>query len=216
VLRSTPAVNRGVGMKWRVVMEVTSADGVVRDHEIGGCAAVDEYSPRTVGLTLTKGKLVLAGLQYHLVQAQTEDHCRRRRQCLRCGTPRPIKDRRSRRLLSLFGTVKVFAPRFEPCRCAVARRQTFSPVSEIMPDRCTPEYERVVAKMGASLPYGRARTLLSEFLPLDDIPSVETVRQRTIRVRQRGVGRTGLGGGREGNGQAAAIASSRPVDDAWA
>ncbi|MGA8907751.1 MAG: ISKra4 family transposase, partial [Acidobacteriaceae bacterium] len=69
--------------------------------------------------------------------------------------------------------------------CAVTRRQTLSPVSEIMPDRCTPEYERVVAKMGASLPYRRARTLLSEFLPLDDIPSVETARQRTIRVGAR-------------------------------
>src|ERR1700739_4276597 len=76
-------------------------------------------------------------------------------------------------------------PRFEPCRCAVPRRQTGSPVSEIMPDRCTPEYERVVAKMGASLPYRRARTLLSELLPLDDIPSVETARQRTTRVGAR-------------------------------
>jgi hypothetical protein len=45
--------------------------------------------------------------------------------------------------------------------------------------------ERVVAKMGPSLPYRRARTLLSEFLPLDDIPSVETARQRTIRVGAR-------------------------------
>ena len=54
-----------------------------------------------------------------------------------------------------------------------------------MPDRCTPEYERVVARIGASLPYRRARTLLSEFLPLDDISSVETARQRTIRVGAR-------------------------------
>jgi hypothetical protein len=134
---------------------------------------------------LAEGKLMLAGLQHHLIQAQTEDHCRRRRRCQRCGAPRPIKDRRSRCLLTLFGTVNVSAPRFEPCRCAVTRRQTLSPVSEIMPDRCTPEYERVVAKMGASLPYRRARTLLSEFLPLGDIPSAETVRHRTIRVGAR-------------------------------
>jgi hypothetical protein len=175
----------GGGMKWRVVTEVTRADGAVLAYEIGGGAAVDEYSPGTVGLTLAEGKLVLAGLQHHLVQAQTEDHCCRRRRCQRCGALRPIKDKRSRRLLSLFGTVNVSAPRFEPCRCAVTRRQTLSPVSEIMPDRCTPEYERVVAEMGASLPYRRARTLLSEFLPLDDIPSVETARQRTIRVGAR-------------------------------
>ena len=49
-------------MKWRVVMEVTSADGTVRVHEIGGGAAVDEYSPWTVGLA--EGKLVHAVLHY--------------------------------------------------------------------------------------------------------------------------------------------------------
>jgi hypothetical protein len=126
-------------MKWRVVMEVTGADGAVGVHEIGGGARIDEYSPRSVGLTLAEGKLVLAGLQHHLVQAQTDDHCRRRRRCQRCGTPRRIKDKRSRRLVSLFGTVNVSAPRFEHCRCAVTRPQTLSPVSEIMAARCTPE-----------------------------------------------------------------------------
>jgi hypothetical protein len=67
----------------------------------------------------------------------------------------------------------------------VTFRRTLSPVAEIMPDRCTPEYERVVAKMGALLPYRRARTLLSEFLPLADIPAVETTRQRTLHVGAR-------------------------------
>jgi hypothetical protein len=120
-------------MKWRVMMEVNRADGAVHVHEIGGGAAVDEYSPWTVELTLAEGKLVLAGLQHHLVQAQTEDHRWRRRRCQRCGAPRPIKDKRSRRLLSLFGTVNVSAPRFETCRCVVIRRQTLSPVSETCP-----------------------------------------------------------------------------------
>jgi hypothetical protein len=98
---------------------------------------------------------------------------------------RPLKDLRSRRLVSLFGTVEVRAPRFTPCRCAVTCRRTLSPVAEIMPDRCTPEYERVVAKMGALLPYRRARTLLAEFLPLGHLQTVETTRQRTLRVGAR-------------------------------
>jgi hypothetical protein len=54
-----------------------------------------------------------------------------------------------------------------------------------MPDRCTPEYDRVIAKMGAPLPYRRARTLLSEFLPLGKPQTVETTRQRTLRVSAR-------------------------------
>jgi hypothetical protein len=69
-----------------------------------------------------------------------------------------------------------------PCRCAVTCRRTLNPVAEIMPDRCTPVYERTVAKMGSLLPYRRARTLLAEFLPLGDLPTVETTRQRTLRV----------------------------------
>jgi hypothetical protein len=88
-------------------------------------------------------------------------------------------------LVSLFGTVEVRAPRFTPCRCAVTCRRTLNPVAEIMPDRCTPEYERTVAKMGSLLPYRRARALLAEFLPLGKPQAVETTRQRTLRVGTR-------------------------------
>jgi hypothetical protein len=172
-------------MKWRVVLELVGADGTVGIHEVSGCATAAEYAPRMIGLTLAEGKQMLAAVQGHLVRAQTEDHCRRRRRCQRCGAQRPLKDQRSRRLVSLFGTVEVRAPRFTPCRCAVTCRRTLSPVAEIMPDRCTPEYERVIAKMGALLPYRRARTLLAEFLPLDTLPTVETTRQRTLRVGAR-------------------------------
>jgi hypothetical protein len=177
--------NREFGMKWRVLLELVGPDGTVVVHEVGGRAAVAEYAPQMIGLTLADGKRVLARLQVHLVQAQAEDHCRRRRRCQRCGAQRPLKDRRSRRLVSLFGTVRVHAPRFTPCRCAVTRRGTLSPIAEIMPDRCTPEYEQVMAKMGALLPYRRARTLLSEFLPLGKPQTVETTRQRTLRVGAR-------------------------------
>jgi hypothetical protein len=121
-------------------------------------------------------------VQCHLVRAQTVDHCHRRRRCQWCGAQRPLKDQRSRRLVSLFGTVEVRAPRFTPCRCAVTCRRTLSPVVEIMPDRCTPEYERVIAKMGALLPYRRARTMLSEFLPLGKPQTVETTRRRPLHV----------------------------------
>jgi PHP family Zn ribbon phosphoesterase len=119
--------------------------------------AAAEYAPQTIGLTLEEGKYLLAALQARLVQAQAEDHSRHRRRCQRCGAQRPLKDQRSRRLVSLFGTVEVRAPRFTPCQCAVTCRQTLNPVAEIMPDRCTPEYERTVAKIGSLLPYRRAQ-----------------------------------------------------------
>jgi hypothetical protein len=195
-------------MKWRVVLELVGADGTVGIHEVSGGAAVAEYTPRMIGLTLAEGKRLLSAVQHHLVRAQTADHCRRRRRCQRCGAQRPVKDQRSRRLVSLFGMVAVRAPRFTPCRCAVTCHRTLSPVAEIMPDRCTPEYEQVVAKMGSLLPYRRARTLLSEFLPLGKPQTVETTRQRTLRVGARLEQEAVAGAGSKSAGTTKSIALS--------
>jgi hypothetical protein len=52
-----------------------------------------------------------------------------------------------------------------------------------MPDRCTPEYERTLAKIGACLPYRRARRFLfAFFLIVDDPPWHETIHRRTVKV----------------------------------
>jgi hypothetical protein len=52
-----------------------------------------------------------------------------------------------------------------------------------MPDRCTPEYERVLAEFGALLPYRRARSLLGTFFPVGDLPTIErAVRSYQVRT----------------------------------
>jgi hypothetical protein len=92
-------------------------------------ATAAECSAETLGLTVAEGKMTLAGLQRHLVQAQAEEHCRRRCRCDYCGAQRPLKDFRRRRLTSLYGVVEVRAPRFSPCRCGLASRRTLTPVA---------------------------------------------------------------------------------------
>jgi hypothetical protein len=156
-------------------------------HEVGaGERPPAGHTAATLGLGLEEGKAILAAGQRHLVAAQVEEHCRSRRRCDRCGAQRPLKDRRPRSLISLFGVVAVRAPRFGPCRCGVACRCSLAPAAEVMPDRCMPEYERAVAAMGAALPYRRALTLLGAFFPLGKAPpAVETARQRAMRVGAR-------------------------------
>ena len=102
-------------MKWRVMVELGGVEGTVQLHEVspGGCTTA-EYSAETLGLSVAEGKMTLAGLQRHLVQAQAEEHCRSRRRCDYCGAQRPLKDFRRRRLTSLYGVVDVRAPRFGP------------------------------------------------------------------------------------------------------
>ena len=173
-------------MQWRVVVELSGAVGVNQVHEVHSSGNImPGCSAATLGLSVSEAKTVLAGLQHYLVQAQTEEHCQALRLCARCGRQRPLKDRRPRQLQSLFGVVEVRAPRFGPCQCSVTQRTIISPATEIMPDRCTPEYERILAKLGALLPYRRARSLLEDFFPIGDGPTIETVRQRTLQVGAR-------------------------------
>lgn len=148
-------------MKWRVMVEVTGEDGAMTQHIISTGERADAGQAATLGLNLGESKVTLAGLQRVLVTARIDAHCRRRRSCGHCKALRPLKDHRTRRLVSLFGTVEVRAPRFGPCRCGVACRRSLTPADEKMPDRCTPDYERVLAGMGSALPYRQARALLA-------------------------------------------------------
>jgi hypothetical protein len=92
--------DRESGMKWRVMVALTGSDCIVRLHEASaGGTNTTECSAGTVGLTLADGKRTLAGLQDHLVRAQAEEYCRQRRACSHCGSQRPVKDVRARRLL---------------------------------------------------------------------------------------------------------------------
>jgi len=79
------------------MVELTGSDGSVCAYEVSvGGSNTAECSAATVGLTLADGKRTLAGLQDHLVQAQTEEYCRQRRRCSHCGSQRPLKDVRAR------------------------------------------------------------------------------------------------------------------------
>ena len=85
-------------MKCRVMVELIGSDGIAHAHEVNaGGSNTAECSAEMVGLTLADGKRTLAGLQDHLVQAQTREYCRQRRLCSHCGSQRPLKDVRARR-----------------------------------------------------------------------------------------------------------------------
>ena len=69
-------------MRWRVMIELAGAEGTVQLHEVSaGGSTTGECSAETLGLTVAEGKMTLAGMQRHLVGAQAEEHCRRRRRC---------------------------------------------------------------------------------------------------------------------------------------
>jgi hypothetical protein len=84
---------------------------------------------------------------------------------------------RARWLSSVLGTVEVRAPRFLPRQCAATHRHTLNPAAEIMPDRCTPEYERVIAKLG------RARDLPVLSYGVPDITNIRRSPRSAVQCR---------------------------------
>jgi len=102
-----------------------------------------------------------------------------------CGALQPLKDRRTRRLQTLFGTVEVEAPRFKVCRCrlttALAGTVLFSPVCALLTARCTPELERVQAELGARTSFRDAARLL------DTLPPTSPANQEGVRTRTHAV-----------------------------
>jgi len=150
---------------------------------------------------------------------QVAEHAALCRACPGCGALQLLKDRRTRRLQTLFGTVEVEAPRFKVCHCrlttALAGTVLFSPVCALLSARCTPELERVQAELGARTSFRDGARILEALLPVSPA-NHESVRTRTHAValqleaadRQAAAEITAV---RDDTAKAAAADASRPV-----
>src|SRR3954467_14580173 len=157
-------------MRWTVRLEARTDRGGVEATEL-----VTISRPAVAGtlaevsLTLAEAKALLAGLQASMVRDQLAGYVAHHRLCPGCGVPQPLKDRRTRRLQTLFGTLEVEAPRFRVCRCrsATARGSegVSSPVGALWTARCAPELERVKADLGARASFREAARILESLLP---------------------------------------------------
>jgi len=138
-----------------------------------------------IGLMLDETKALLAKLQASMLCGKVAEHAAHRRVCAACGMLQRLKDRRTRRLQTLFGTVEVEAPRFKVCRCRqsapMAEAATFSPVCALVTARCKPELERVQAELGARTSFRDAARILDTLLPASPARH-ESVRTRTHAV----------------------------------
>ena len=75
-----------------------------------------------------------------------------------------LKDYRCRRFDTVFGRLGVRVPSFDGCRHC-GERLIASPVSELLPERVSPELRHLQAQLAAQFPYRQAAALLEELLP---------------------------------------------------
>ncbi|SRR6266851_4024981 len=98
-------------MEWTIRLEAKTGWGEVETVELVSITRpVLAATADDVGLSLEEAKSVLARLQETMVRGQVAEYLYCRRFCPDCLTFQPMKDRRQRRLQTLFGTVDVEAP----------------------------------------------------------------------------------------------------------
>jgi len=108
--------------------------------------------------------------------------------CVRVGRDylklRRLRDQRTRKVQTLFGTITVDAPRISACSCRNVwgfAEVSLSPLADLLPDRCTPELRRLQDELGARHSYRKAVRLLETLLPCGPVNHA-TMRNRTRRV----------------------------------
>ena len=105
-------------MQWTVRLEARTSAGEVNMTELVTFSRPGVVSTLAeIGLVLSETKMLLAKLQAGMLCGQVAAYAAHHRACAACGVLQPLKDRRTRRLQTLFGTVEVEAPRFKVCRC---------------------------------------------------------------------------------------------------
>ena len=145
----------------------------------GACRSAED-----VGSQLADAKPILGRLQEIVVSEQLQRYCEAVRPCPRCHRRRHLKDYWCRRFDTVFGRLNVRAPRFDGCRHC-GERLIASPVSELLPERVSPELRHLQAQLAAQLPYRQAAALLEELLPETGGLNYATTRNRTLGVGKR-------------------------------
>ena len=167
-------------MKWTVKIERIDEAGISHSATVGHIERPELTSESDLGLTHDDGKYLLRRVQAEVAQEQVHALISKIRPCLACGRLRSIKEHRRRRLDTVFGHLRIHAPRFEACVCG--RSAASSPVAVLFPHHSTPELRYLQVKLGCKFSYQQAADILNEFLPDLSCFNHATTRNRVLAV----------------------------------
>src|SRR5450631_1232579 len=108
-------------MKWTLKLVAEVVSGKPTEYEVATIERIEKFSPATVGLTISEGKAILAGLQKQMVTAQVQHHGASIHSCPRCGKASRTKGYYQSTLRSVYGNVGMRIRRLRGCSCVGAR-----------------------------------------------------------------------------------------------
>jgi len=111
-------------MKWTVKLVAEGRSSV--EHEVITIERGESISPGTIGLTIAEAKLILEGLQRHVVASQVQEHNVAQRLCSQCGKAFRSKGYYQSTLRSVYGNVPVRVRRVKGCPCTGSQNHSYS------------------------------------------------------------------------------------------
>lgn len=171
-------------MKWTVKLVAEAQLGTQVEQEVITIEREDLITPATVGLTIAEGKAIMESLQRQMVTAQVQRHGASIKCCSRCGKAFRTKGYYQSTLRSVYGKVPMRVRRLKGCSCTGAQQRSYSTIFTNK-NPITPELKYLTAKMAALMPFGKAADFLGELLPVSAQTTVNTVRNRTMKVGKR-------------------------------
>lgn len=168
--------------KLKLVLETDDSDEVI----INDIAQfTKEFSSiEDLGITIAESKIILTNLQKNIISHQVDNSLSNIPICNSCSMPCRIKENRTIKVRTLFGTVDVKSPRFKKCNCKNSNK-TFSPLSNLLHDKITPELYFLESKWSSLISYGLTADLLKDSFPIDNRLSIETIRRNTHTVAKK-------------------------------
>src|SRR4029077_1114451 len=110
-------------MRWNIILECVGEDGKQSTTALGTIERLaGSTTAENLGVNLQESKQIVNRLQDAVVKQQLQEHCEQRRNCITCGTLRPVKNYRRRRLDTVLGTVCLRVPRYRYCSAAAGHR----------------------------------------------------------------------------------------------
>lgn len=138
-----------------------------------------------IGLSLDEAKTVLKNIQERVVTAQTQAYLQDQKQCEHCGAQRRNKDSRTVTFRTLFGKLRLQSPRLYHCPCRAQEGKTFSPLTQLLPERTSPELLFLESKWASLVSYGMTAKLIQDVLPVHETFNEATVRNHLLKVAER-------------------------------
>ena len=138
-----------------------------------------------VGLSLLQSKTLLKALQTKIICHQTKEYAKSKRFCSQCNKKLNIKGYHHIQYRTLFGIVNLPSPRFQTCHCHDVATKSFSPLSEWLSDKNSPELQYIETKWSSLISFEQTTKLLKDVLPISESENAATVRNHLHSIAKR-------------------------------